>query len=327
MPFRFKLSETFEDGCRRIGREQIERALAQLDGGADRAVAVHETRKSLKRLRALLHLIRPALGDDAYRAENARLREIGQLLSGARDRQVLFETVGKLESSATLLRKNIANQVREALLGMNGHGNTAVEADAMKQAQGMLNEAGRRFARLRLPGKGFEVIGPGLESTYRRGRRAMRAAYPAQTAEAFHEWRKETQRHWRHMMLFSRAWIETIGARAAAAREISQVLGDDHDLAMLSSFVRSSYASGLAEDAKATIEKLASQRQRELRTLARPMGDRLFAEGAKNLRRRVGAYWEAAVELKELQPEQAEGGDTRPATPRRRRSLRANPLG
>src|SRR5262245_16843053 len=104
MPFRFKLSEPFEDGWPRIGREQIERALAQLEGSGDRAVAVHETRKSLKRLRALLQLIRPALGEEAYRAENAHLREIARLLSGARDRHVLFETIAKLESSSVLVR-------------------------------------------------------------------------------------------------------------------------------------------------------------------------------------------------------------------------------
>jgi hypothetical protein len=105
------------------------------------------------------------------------------------------------------------------------------------------------------------------------------------------------------------------------------VLGDDHDLALLVAFVRSESASGLTEEAKATVEKLARQRQQELRRLARPMGDRLFAEGAKNLRRRMAAYWAAAVELKEHEPERAEAEKLPPAPPRRRRSLRANPLG
>ena len=66
----------------------------------DHAVAVHETRKALKRLRALLRLIRPAIGDDAFRHENAQLRDIGLSLSGARDRHVLLETVNKLEGAA-----------------------------------------------------------------------------------------------------------------------------------------------------------------------------------------------------------------------------------
>ena len=327
MPFRFKLSEPFEDGCRRIGREQIERALTQLQGSGDRAVAVHETRKSLKRLRALLHLIRPPLGEDTYKAENAHLREIATLLSGARDRHVLLETIAKLESSAVLVRKNIGNAVREVLLSVNGSDNHTIETTAMKQAQALLGEAGRRFARLRLPGKGFDVIGPGLELTYRKGRRGLRSACLENTDEAFHEWRKEAQRHWRHMMLLSRAWDEAIGARVAAARALSQVLGDDHDLALLVAFVRSESASGLAEEATVTVEKLARQRQQELRRLARPMGERLFAEGAKSLRRRMAAYWAAAVDLKDHEPQRPKAEKLSPAPPRRRRSLRANTLG
>ncbi len=53
MAFRFKLGEPFDEGSRRIAVEQIERAQSSLhDKRGDQAIAVHETRKSLKRLRA-----------------------------------------------------------------------------------------------------------------------------------------------------------------------------------------------------------------------------------------------------------------------------------
>src|SRR5262245_16407187 len=93
MAFRFKLNEPVEKGFRRIGLEQIERAERQLSASESLEVATHETRKSLKRVRALLRLARPGLGDTIYRAENARFREIGALLSSARDSDVVLETV------------------------------------------------------------------------------------------------------------------------------------------------------------------------------------------------------------------------------------------
>ena len=77
MAFRFKLGEPFDEGCRRIAVEQIERAQILLQGKGDQAIAVHETRKSLKRLRALLRLIRPAMGEEAFKAENGQLRDVG----------------------------------------------------------------------------------------------------------------------------------------------------------------------------------------------------------------------------------------------------------
>ena len=112
MAFRFKLGEPFEEGVRRIAVEQIERAQNELQAKGDHAVAVHETRKALKRLRALLRLVRPAMGDDVFKQENAQLREIGLSLSGARDRHVLLETVNKLEGAAGLSRKGLVSGLR-----------------------------------------------------------------------------------------------------------------------------------------------------------------------------------------------------------------------
>ena len=110
MAFRFRLAETFEEGCQRIAREQIERAQAQLKGPDDVTTAVHETRKSLKRLRALLRLIRPAIGESVFHHENTQLREIARILSSARDRHVLLETVAKPV-------KQVGNVVQELGVG------------------------------------------------------------------------------------------------------------------------------------------------------------------------------------------------------------------
>jgi CHAD domain-containing protein len=305
MAFRLKLAEPFGDGCKRIAREQIDRAQAQLKDAEDPPIAVHETRKSLKRLRALLRLVRPSIGDEVFRAENAHLRGIARMLSGARDRHVLLETVSKLEAGASGTRHTLARNVRELLNSANGGESPTVDVAAMRQAHSRLAEAKGRFARLRLAGGDFDLVGAGLERSYRQARRAYNAAYEELSDEAFHEWRKSTQQHWRHMALLSRAWPACLGARSSEARRLSQILGDDHDLAMLVAFVRSDAAERLGQERIAKIETLARQRQKELRALARPAGARLFAEGAGALRRRIAVYWEAAVALREPDDDEA----------------------
>jgi CHAD domain-containing protein len=310
MAFRFKLAEPFEDGVKRIAREQIERAQSQLKGPDDPVVAVHETRKSLKRLRALLRLIRPALGEGTYRQENARLREISAGLSSTRDRHVLLETVVKLETNTSLGSKGLAQRLRDVINLMNGAESPAHEAAAIKQAHARLNEAKKRFAHLRLVGKGFDIVGPGLEQSYRKARRAFHRAYAEPSDEGFHEWRKGTQQHWRHMVLLSRAWNPCFDARIDEARMLSQILGDDHDLALLVGFVHSGRAEELEVAHVAAVEKLARQRQSQLRSMAHPRGMRLFSEGPRSLRRRIAAYWEAAVVLKEQEPDENEPKET-----------------
>ncbi len=321
MPFRFKLTEPFEEGCRRIAREQIERAQCQLKAPGDPVAAVHETRKSLKRLRALLRLVRPALGEQTYREENAQLRSIGGSLSGTRDRHVMLETILKLEAASSLARKGLGQAVREALHLTNGAQDPSVDTAAMKQAQSRLTESKKRLAKLQLSGHGFEIVGPGLEASYRKARRAFHGAYTERTDEAFHEWRKGTQQHWRHMALLTQAWPGCLSARVTEARALSQILGDDHDLALLVAFARAQTADQIKSEQVTAIEKLARQRQAVLRDLAQPKGLRLFAEGPKSLHRRIAAYWDAAVVLKDREPDEDEPPAPKPTRrqPARRR--------
>lgn len=325
MAFRFKLAEPFEKGCGRIGREQIERAQSELKDNDNRVAAVHETRKSMKRLRALVRLVRPALGEAVFREENARLRDIGQSLSSARDRHVLLETIVKLESGSEAARAGIGDTMRELINRKNGESPT-VEANAVKHALGALADAKRRFSNLELKGSGFQIVGPGLQASYHKGRRAFRKAYEEGTDESFHEWRKGAQQHWRHMLLLSRAWPGCLNARVSEARALSQILGDDHDLALLVAFARAQPKTALKPEHAAEIESLARARQRELRALAHPKGARLFAESAKSLRQRMAAYWEAAVALNAFGSDEEERMPANKATrrtPARRRRAAA----
>lgn len=298
MAFRFKLTEPFDQGCRRVALEQIERAQSQLKGGKNATIAIHETRKCLKRLRALLRLIRPAIGERAYRSENTHLREIGLALAGARDRHVLIETITKLEAASG--RDGLGDAIRTVLIAENGGPGDDVDAAATKQALRDLDEAAQRLAQLRIPGRGFDPIASGLEASYRTARRAYRKAYEKGADEDFHEWRKGTQQHWRHMALLLRAWPDGFSARINQARELSQLLGDDHDLAILVAFLGSEHAAAIPAETAGLIETLARERQEQLRAMAEPMGRRLFAEGAKALRRRVEIYWEAAAASDQL---------------------------
>lgn len=310
MAFRFKLGEPFDEGARRIAVEQIERAQDLLKESGDHAVTIHETRKSLKRLRALLRLVRPAMGESAFRDENAKLRDIGLSLSGARDRFVLLETLNKLEASTGFGRRGLAETLRQAIGAANGEGAPLT----MQQAYDCLADARKRLAKLQLSGSGFEVVGPGLERSYRRARRAFTEAYEKPSDEAFHEWRKGAQAHWRQMTLLARAWPDNLGARALEARTLSQILGDDHDLALLGAFARSD-AAGFSEEQVALVEKSVGRRQSELRATARPRGERLFAPSPKRLRRAIATYWEAAAALKDQENALEEAAQ--PATAKR----------
>jgi CHAD domain-containing protein len=305
MAFRFRLNEPIQKGFRRIGIEQLDRAERQLviDGNPEKAV--HETRKCLKRARALLRLVHPGLGDARFRTENARLRDIAALLAPARDSHILAETIAKLESApgrsgnpAHAALAALRRIVQEDAQGVDRTPDASI-AEALRK----LGAAKKRLRRLDLHPATFAMLERGLEQSYRCARRAFRKAYSKGTDEAFHEWRKTVQQHWRHMALLSHAWPDLLGARVAAARTLSQILGDDHDLALLTAFAASLPPSRLPRSHAREIARLARVRQGELRKLAAPRGERLFVEGARGHSRRIGEMWRAAEEIGESEDE------------------------
>lgn len=294
MSFRFKLDEDVERGARRIALEQVERAETSLANDDVPPESIHAVRKSLKRVRALLRLVRSGLGDDVFKAENARYRDIGHLLAGARDRHVMGATLAGLQTRHDL-KAAVTAPVREALARHpDPSSNGAVPAtEAIPEAAKRLAQGRRVLKRLAVRPAEFSVVQDGIETGLRSCRKSFHAAYAADTDEAFHEWRKTVQHHWRHMHLVARAWPTLLTARAHEARDLSQLLGEDHDLGVLATFVTAA-ATGLEGKIAKDVDRLCRARQRAIRAHAHPLGTRLLAEGGEGLARRIEAYWTAA---------------------------------
>lgn len=313
MAFRFKLGEPIEKGFRRIGADQIERARAQIAAGADPVTEVHEARKAIKRVRALLRLGREGLGEAVFQTENARFRAIAVQLAPARDTHVINATLIKLAADAPAdLAASIARFKEAAIEGGNGAQPLADVARPLAD----LERAQNRFRRLRLSPDTFDTIQRGMVRNYRRARKLAAAAYEERDDETFHSWRKGVQAYWRHMQLLSRAWPEQFDAGVAVARELSQILGDDHDLALLAARLAAVPDGALAEADRRVIEHQIRTRQERLRRAAHPRGALIFAETPKAFGRRIGAIWHAGVAKHSIDAalvEREEGAPPRPA--------------
>lgn len=305
MTYRLKLGGPIAQSVCRVGLAQIEIAEAKLASREDAATAVHDARRSLKRIRALLRLIRPGLDEALYRREAERLSGTGKLLSSARDLDVMQQTLGKLELRPGALPNGAAEHLRRLLA--NGHNlGKRSRADNRRQALQRLRRTRALFAGKALSGLELGHLVEGLGRTYRKARKSFHAAYEEPSDEAFHIWRKHVQLHWRHMLLLSRGWPEALAARASEAKEIARLLGEDHDHAILLAFASERCASAIAPGDLAPVVALCRSRQAGLRAAAKPRGERLFAEPADNLEQRVTLYWRSAQALAALASDKAE---------------------
>lgn len=312
MTYRLKFNESLGKGWRRIVRQQIEMAIERLGSGQDIDGAIHETRKSLKRVRALLKLLRPALSASDYRRQSVRYRDIGRILSGVRDHAVLLATVETLAKETT----GLAHKEADAFLAIISeqpvaaafetnitalHEVERVKSERVRDALVALRRAAGSLDKLRVKESSFDMVRRGIERSYRDARNDMKRSLEADVDEEFHVWRKSVQAHWRHMLLIERAWPELFAARAQLAKEISDLLGFDHDLSIMMERAAQISDQRVKNDSNDTLVNAARERQREIRKELQIKGAILFAEPTARFAASVEAYWRAAKEARKLE--------------------------
>jgi CHAD domain-containing protein len=290
--YRLKSGEKPKRGIRRIARGRADNALQELDEAGE--AAVHEARKDLKKLRSVLRLIRDDIGDRVYRAENRRFRDAGRRLSAARDAEVKLETLASLQERFPEELDDVGTTGFRAVLEEE-HAATAEAVGAgagpVAESVAAISKGRKRIADWPMSTQGWELAGPGLVRTYRRGRGALKQAIAEPSAENVHEWRKRSKDLWYQLRILREAWPEVIGPTADQAHELGDLLGDHHDLVVLAEDARKRrelFTNG--EDAQA-LAKLSARRQDELLCQALDLGKRLYSEKPKAFGRRFEAYW------------------------------------
>ncbi len=296
MSYRFRVKETVPSGIRRIGREQVNAALQALSQTQDIHQSIHQARKRIKCLRSLLHLTRPGLEASVFKTEDRGYRDIGRRLSGARDAQVLLETLTKLESrSGSHMERTNTSAIRTWLYDRHRNAELKFDKAMLESIRDELQERKRRFSTMPLKQVNFPNIAEGAKSTYKNGQMAFLHAVKTQDGEHFHDWRKDAQRHWRHTQLLRPCWPQMIDMRARFAHELSQLLGDDHDLEVFGAMLQKH--SALFKDRTDLEELLSSktQAQRDLRGLSVTHGQLLYAEKPRHFQHRLTTCWNASV--------------------------------
>ena len=296
---------------RRMALAQVELAIELLresDGSAPSEKAVHETRKALKRLRALLRLFEDELGSTTFARESSALREIAARLAGARDAEVMLGTLDSLieRHPGKLRRRKGVRKLRRALLRQRGQAARALDRDTVTRASAELRALRARVQQWSLPELGeLDLIEGGFARIYQQGRKRHRRAARSRgkDTEAMHDWRKRVKslRYTAEMLerrmpgkLKPGARAKQLKALARRADDLGEALGEDHDLAMLADWLRRSAKakpkprrSRSERRASKLVLQLIARRRRKLRKQTMRDGRRLYRRSAKQLVRRL----------------------------------------
>jgi CHAD domain-containing protein len=299
--------ENLSGALRRISLEQFEASLDSLSSRSDLNLAIHELRKSNKRVRALLRMVRPVIGDKVYRAENGALARASRLVAPVRDGKVLLDAVTRLRGRYShLLASGVFGGVEDRLRSRQDRMMNRIldDPEVLAEVTAIIYRARSRYAAwptdpsdprygARIIPNSFRSIGGGVGRTYAQGRKAMEGAYRTRDPGQFHAWRKQVK-YLRHQMeILAPLWPEVIGGLAASLEQLGDVLGDDHDQTELIALVAALPELAPDPDERNLLMALSHQRRRELEGAARVMGGRIYAEAGEQFSGRLKAYWSA----------------------------------
>jgi CHAD domain-containing protein len=303
---------------KRLTLEQIDLAIALLEGR--RAVpaqqTIHETRKALKRARALVRLQRGALGEGCFARNNAVLREAGRRLASARDAEVVVEALDALvkrhpkrlarSAGVARLRARLVAE-RERAQAQARHGAEVrgvvltelygaredlkrwqpAQGDAKTAREGLKAIYGAGRKRGRLARKVQRSAGRKTKSSARRkaksatGRNRRRRARMARSSAALHDWRKRAKD-----LRYAAEALELRGVAKRADR-LGEVIGEEHDLWLLEECVQRERRCFKGDKAsRKELQRQIARRRGRLRKRAFKLGRALYGEPPKRFVRR-----------------------------------------
>lgn len=231
--------------------------------------AVHQMRVAMKRMRALLRLLRPRLTDREYTEFNGLCRQLANDLSSNRDADVALDTLEILASddpkAPSYIRLRGALQADDELdsCPFNGEPDWRMLSMALQGIEAAFEELPiKRLSRKELKN--------GLGRSYRRGSKLWRRSRKSADTELLHEWRKAVKNTYYQSLLL---WK---GDRTAGRLKLlGNLLGDLHDLDLLEQRLLARRGLYWLEDLQWLRDRLQRKR-RILLDQARICGKRIY---------------------------------------------------
>jgi CHAD domain-containing protein len=291
--FRLKTGEAVSSDIRRIVLQQLDRATSELTsiGDPESDQAIHDARRRVKKIRAIIRLVRPVL-NKAHRAD-PELRRVSKMLAPVADGQGVIDTLSQLlKRYRRELPRKTAAAIRTDLIDRSRQiDSKASKQGVLEKAQMTLRAERRRVKNWRLRAEGFSALAPGLKNSVRRARFAMMTAWLHPSAQHHHTWRRHVKNHWFHVRLLSARCGYRLQPYQRQLEALDGILGEYHNLVLLHEVLVSD--STLAQREVGRCLRIVQRYQSELRRQAQVLGIRIYSEKPRRFVRRVRELWDA----------------------------------
>ena len=290
------LQESVQVNVQRIMQARIDQCRAHLHQDAPHE-AIHQTRKELKKIRALLRLIRYQIGEEAYQTANHYFRDAARLISDARDVSAGWETAEELQSLLTTARdrqavgrlKRHLRAKKAAITRYQVHGDKLLES--VTEA---LADAEQLHRAWTISDDGFEAVEKGIKRIYWQCQKRQAVAYSQDDPKAFHQWRKSVKYLRYQVDTLSPLWPGLLQALEGELNLLTDYLGDDHDLLVLQETIKE--AKVMPPATQRSVFSTIDERRAQLQQEALPLAKKLFAQKPKEFVADLARWWQVEAE-------------------------------
>lgn len=293
MSYRIKPNASIPEEAVRIITKELDRLTKEWsDTALELEERIHQVRKRCKRIRGVLRLVRPALGD-AYRRENHRYRDLARSLSEIRDTAALIDAYDDVMESyeKEVERPRFASLRRDLTLRKQRIQQEHADTEPMHRQILKTVEEGRAA----LPGlfdsrdsNAVNETAQGLQKTYRRARKALEKAHKKGESQSLHELRKRAKYQFFQYRLLQDFQPDLFRGYRKAFKQLSDSLGQDRDLLMLDAYLDDA-STPLDKETTQDLKHMIHQSRQTHRARSVRLGDILCSDKPKSVRRRIEA--------------------------------------
>jgi CHAD domain-containing protein len=276
--------ETLRHGLLRSAEGLINLVTAHAEESEDEEEVLHRFRTTIKRLRAWLRLIRPAVASDFFDRENKRLKTAAGLLAGTRDSEVARETLKALPVSHQPARE----AMNAVLPGLNQRAERAKAHKAnLNEVKARLEQTVQRLRHLQFSGTDQEVISSDIQIVYKQGRRRMKDAIRTGEGSAYHRWRIRAKHLYYNLQFLEPIWPKQLHRIISRLSKLQERLGLDHDLMVLRAELTKMPEAFGGKEAVQRLVSCLDRQSRKLRRAAEPLGHKIWRQKPGRFSRRL----------------------------------------
>lgn len=283
MGYHIEKGESLATAFGRIAAEEIDLAMAQ-SRRLHRGEAVHNARKALKRLRALLRSLRVAFPKKLFRAENRHIAATCRRISPLRDVHVQLRTLGKLKAAAS----PAGDHIRRQLLRQQSSFIRRIPA-LRKTVRALLDVSRQSLASWPLRKATAEDLASGLKRIYKQGREAFKTARKSPTPGHLHAWRKKTKSLGYGLEMIKNLGSGELSKMIRCSDILTEALGDDQDLFMVLRALDKEHRSNPASDFNRLANRISLKRAKRQKR-AFKLGEKVYGEKSGGFEKRLDRY-------------------------------------